>query len=92
MMTIGKTKEGLRTADFICNDYVEMDAFEGKCKVSTDSVKNAIVFVKANNEVQIRNLSISEKEKDKKVKQETDRLKVVEVWILGTLASFKILK
>ena len=33
MMTIGKTKEGLRTADFICNDYVEMEAFEGKCKV-----------------------------------------------------------
>ena len=33
MMTIGKTKNGLRTADFICNDYVEMDAFEGKCKV-----------------------------------------------------------
>ena len=32
-MTIGKTKEGLRTADFICNDYVEMEAFEGKCKV-----------------------------------------------------------
>ena len=72
-------------------DEVSM-AFEGKCKVSTDSVKNAIVFVKANNEVQIRNLSISEKEKDKKVKQETDRLKVVEVWILGTLAYFKTLK
>jgi len=33
MMTIGKTKEGLRTADFICNEYVEMEAFEGKCKV-----------------------------------------------------------
>ena len=32
-MPIGKTKNGLRTADFICNDYVEMDAFEGKCKV-----------------------------------------------------------
>ena len=32
-MTIGKTKEGLRTADFICNEYVEMEAFEGKCKV-----------------------------------------------------------
>ena len=32
-MTIGKTKEGLRTADFICNEYVEMEACEGKCKV-----------------------------------------------------------
>ena len=33
MMTIGKTKKGLRTADFVCSEYVEIDAFEGKCKV-----------------------------------------------------------
>ena len=72
-------------------DEVSM-AFEGKGKVSTNSVKKAIEFVKANNEVKIRNLSISEKEKDEMVRQETDRLKVVEVWILGTLASFNILK
>ena len=32
-MTIGKDKNGLRTADFVCNEYVEMEAFEGKCKV-----------------------------------------------------------
>ena len=67
-------------------------AFDGKGKVGTDSVKNAIEFAKANNEVQIRNLSISDKEKDERVKQEADRLKVVEVWILGTLAHFDLLK
>ena len=33
MMTIGKTKEGLKTADFECSEYVEMEAFTGKCKV-----------------------------------------------------------
>ena len=33
MMTIGKDKNGLRTADFLCRDYVEMEAFDGKCKV-----------------------------------------------------------
>lgn len=33
MMTIGKTKEGLKTADFACCEYVEMEAFTGKCNV-----------------------------------------------------------
>ena len=33
MMTIGKTNEGLKTADFVCSEYVEMEAFTGKCKV-----------------------------------------------------------
>ena len=32
-MTIGKTKEGLKTADFVCNDFIEMEAFTGKCNV-----------------------------------------------------------
>lgn len=67
-------------------------AFEGKGKVSADSVKNTIEFSKANNEVQIRNLSISNQEKDEMVKQEANRLKVVEVWTLGTLAHFGLLK
>ena len=43
MMTIGKTKEGLRTADFICNDYVEMEAFEGKCKVQM--MRDGMVYI-----------------------------------------------
>ena len=33
MMTIGKTKEGLRTADFVSSEYVETEAFAGNCKV-----------------------------------------------------------
>ena len=33
MMTIGKTKEGLRTADFVSSEYVETEAFTGKCNV-----------------------------------------------------------
>ena len=43
MMTIGKTKEGLRTADFICNEYVEMEAFEGKCKVQM--MRDGMVYI-----------------------------------------------
>ena len=33
MMTIGKTKEGLHTADFVSSEYVETEAFTGKCNV-----------------------------------------------------------
>ena len=33
MMTIGKTKEGLKTADFVCSEYVDLEAFAGKCNV-----------------------------------------------------------
>ena len=32
-MTIGKTKEGLKTADFVCSEYVDLEAFAGKCNV-----------------------------------------------------------
>ena len=43
MMTIGKTKKGLRTADFVCSEYVEMDAFEGKCKVQM--MRDGMVYI-----------------------------------------------
>ena len=33
MMTFGKLKNGLHTADFACFEDVEIEAFGGKCKV-----------------------------------------------------------
>ena len=67
-------------------------AFEGKSMVSAESVNVTIEFVKANNEVRIRNLSISDLEKDNMVKQETDCIMVVEVRSLGALAHLGILR
>ena len=67
-------------------------AFNGQGKVSVDTVKGVVEYFKANNEVQIRNMDISEEEKDRMVKQERDRLTEVEVWTLGALAHFGWLK
>lgn len=33
MLTLGRTKEGLKTADFVCSEYVDLEAFAGKCNV-----------------------------------------------------------
>lgn len=67
-------------------------AFNGQGKVSVDTVKGVVEYFKANNEVQIRNMDISEEEKDRMVKQERDRLTEVEVWTLGALAHLGWLK
>ena len=59
---------------------------------SADSDKGVVEYVKANHEVQIRKRALSEQEKDALVKRESGRLKVVEVWIFGTLAHLGLLK
>lgn len=67
-------------------------AERGLGKVKTESVKSVVEYVKANHEVQIREQLLSEQEKDDLVKQESDRLKEVEIWILGAFAYFGLLK
>lgn len=67
-------------------------AFSGCGKVSTDTVKGAIEYAKAHNEVQIRSTACSDEQKDVMARQESDRLTRVEVWILGALAYWGLLK
>lgn len=67
-------------------------ALQGFGKVNGDTVKGMVEYVKAQHEVQIRNLDCSEEEKDDRVKQETDRLTKAEVWTLGALAHLGLLK
>ena len=61
-------------------------------KVNGDTVKGMVEYVKAQHEVQIRNLDCSEEEKDDMVKQEENRLTKAEVWTLGALAHLGLLK
>lgn len=67
-------------------------ALQGFGKVNGDTVKGMVEYVKAQNEVKIRNLDCSEEEKDDMAKQETDRLTEAEVWTLGALAHLGLLK
>ncbi len=67
-------------------------AFQGFGKVNGDTVKGMVEYVKAQHEVQIRNLDCTEEEKDALVKQEENQLTKVEVWILGSLAHMGLLK
>lgn len=67
-------------------------AFDGCGKMSTETVKGAIEYAKAHNEVQIRNTDCSDEQKDEMTKQEKERLTRVEVWILGSLAHLGLLQ
>lgn len=67
-------------------------ADNGCGKVGVETVKDAIEYAKAHNEVQIRNTDCSEELKDEMTKLESDRLTKVEVWILGALAHLGMLK
>lgn len=67
-------------------------ALQGVGKVNGDTVKGMVEFVKAQYEVQIRNLDCSEEDKDVMVKQEIDRLIEAEVWTLGALAHLGLLQ
>ena len=90
-MICALTKQAL-FADSLLSFINEVSvAQRGLRKVNTDSVKSVVEYAKANHEVQIRKQALSGQEKDALVKRETDRLRVVEVWILGTLAYFGIL-
>lgn len=61
-------------------------AFNGCGKVNVDIVKGVAEYFKANNEVQIRKSEIPEEEKDRLVKEASNRIIAGEVLVLGTLA------
>lgn len=61
-------------------------AFNNCGKINVDTVKGVTEYFKANSEVQIRNLDVTEEEKERLVKEASDRIIQGEVWVLGTLA------
>ena len=61
-------------------------AFNGCGKVKVDTVKGVNEYFKANSEAKIRNKEISEDEKERLIKETSNRIKEGEVWVLGTLA------
>ena len=61
-------------------------AFNGCGKVKVDTVKGVTEYFKADSEVQIRNKDLSEEEKERLVKEASNRIVQSEVWVLGTLA------
>ena len=66
-------------------------AFNGFGKVRSDTVKRVVDYFKAQHEVQIRNTSFSDEEKEKMVEKESNRLTEVEVIILGSLEYWGLL-
>ena len=91
-MICALTKQAL-LADSLLTFINEVSVAErGLGKVKTDSVKRVVEYVKANHEVQTRKQTLPAHEKDALVKRESDRLKEVEVWMLGTLAYFGLLE
>ena len=66
-------------------------AFNGFGKVRSDTVKRVVDYFKAQHEVQIRNTSFSDEEKDKMVEKESNRLMEVAVIILGSLEYWGLL-
>ena len=67
-------------------------AFNGLSKVDTDTVKGAIEYARAHNEAQIRSMALPDEELDRQVQQENNRLTEVEIWILGALAHWGLLR
>jgi len=80
----------IKTALYSDNIFTFIDeaskAFHGCGKVKVDTVKGVTEYFKANSEVQIRNKELSEEEKERLVKEASNRIVQGEVWILGTLA------
>lgn len=85
-------RQALLTDDMITFINELKNAFSGYGKVSVETVKGAVEYVKASNEVQIRNSDCTDEQKDIMVKQETNRMTKVEVRILGSLAYLGLLK
>lgn len=61
-------------------------AFNGYGKVKVDTVKGVTEYFKANSEVQIRNKEIPEDEKERQIKEASERITEGEVRVLGALA------
>lgn len=82
----------LFTDDLILFIIELKNAFNGYGKVTVETVKGAVEYVKASNEFQIRNADCTDEQKDIMVKQETNRMTKVEVRIFGFLAYLGLLK
>ncbi len=67
-------------------------AFNGYGKVKVDTVKGVTEYFKANSEVQIRKADSSEEEKERLIKDASNRILQGEVWMLGALAHLGILE
>lgn len=61
-------------------------AFNGCGKVGVDTVKGVTEYFKANSEVQIRKANYSEDEKERLIKEASNRITEGEVMVLGALA------
>lgn len=61
-------------------------AFNGCGKVKVDTVKGVTEYFKANSEAQIRSIDKDEDEKERLIKETTERIVQGEVWVLGALA------
>ena len=67
-------------------------AFNGLGKVDTETVKGAIEYARAHNEAQIRSMTLPNEEIERMVQQENNRLTEIEIWILGAMAHWGVLK
>ena len=61
-------------------------SFNGYGKVKVDTVKGVTEYFKANSEVQIRKKEMPEDEKERQIKEASNRLTEGEVRVLGALA------
>lgn len=66
-------------------------AFNGCGKVKIDTVKGVSEYFKAKSEVEIRKKEILEDEKERLIKEASNRITEGEVWVLGTLAHLGLL-
>lgn len=67
-------------------------AFHGCGKVKVDTVKGLTEYFKANSEVQIRKSDCTDDEKERLIKEASDRIIQGEIWVLGALAHWGYLE
>ena len=67
-------------------------AFHGCGKVKVDTVKGVTEYYKANSEVQIRKSDCTDDEKERLIKEASDRIVQGEIWVLGALAHWGYLE
>ena len=67
-------------------------AFNGCGKVKVDTVKGLTEYFKANSEVQIRKSDCTDDEKERLIKEASDRIIQGEIWVLGALAHWGYLE
>ena len=67
-------------------------AFDGCGKVKVDTVKGVTEYYKANSEVQIRKSDCTDDEKERLIKEASDRIVQGEIWVLGALAHWGYLE